>query len=180
MLALPRGTTRVRARVSRHDLRDLVLSWTHVSHAVTKSMIHDMQRWMLILSDWQRGEIRSLLQNAADKPIVVCHMSDGWSAFVESREVDTSPGAPRVVRAARTKKEFLIERGFVKHMAEGRIKTKFLVAPARPLDHGLSGWHIFASASEFLECGRLEGHRGLTFTLYVQDGLHYKGMGRHS
>ena len=137
--------------VTGDSLQQMVQEWAPVASTVPEKMAQRMKRWLLILACWQRESIMRLRPEHRCKPRVTVHQSDGWSAFVESREVSMQNGRHRLVRCGRTKKEFLVEGTIVKYMEGDRLRARIITTPARPLDEVIPCWNMFTAATEHLE-----------------------------
>ena len=83
------------------------------------------------------------------RPVMLCYMSDGWSAFTWTVFRECVDG--NVVESWNKERiEFLLQRGILRipRTCGGSSAAIFIHAP-RPLLHGKAAWPIFTALTEF-------------------------------
>ena len=118
-----------------------------------------------------------VLQNV-DRPIFFCYTCDGWSSFVDSRS-SKRQAEVLVRRCGRHREEYLLQRGVLRTLSasDGGSQVVHLIVPPRPLRRGRGSWNVFVAAGECWGTLRSLGHRGISVTVYLQDGaLHESSL----
>ena len=137
-------------------------------------------RWCCILVSFAARKAESLVVvQGRELPQLISYQSDGWTTAVASKVV-ANVGPIRFTRTGRAKKELLLERSV--HMVidpDTGLQKTIGLTPPRPMDHGVSCWHISQASCDHHETLRAQGAKGLTFSHYLQDGLHATGFLRH-
>ena len=160
------------------DLAAWVRQVSKTTSSLAMGRMRPLFRYCCSMVFFMRRRLAALMSEDEEDvpPSSVSYQSDGWSAIVSERNRE-SFGPVTIDRSGRVKKEFMLERTIVKTIDEnGGIVARLLVTPARPMDEGQSGWHIFGAACDHLPLVRSMRYMGAIATIYLQDGLHYEGF----
>ena len=122
---------------------------------------------------WRKLLARS---DADPSPIMLCYMSDGWSAFVWQVK-KTWIGEKSVQVWTREKQEFLLQRGILKKASPTGVEAAMLFKAPRPLLHGKNAWNMFRYCTGFHAPLRDFSH-GPTILFCAFDGLHLAPLKR--
>ena len=96
-------------------------------------------------------------------------MSDGWSTDIRKRASESSHGVS-VQKTGRFRTEFLIQRIIVKAVVNQEMKMAMKIERPRPLAAKKCN-DIFSAACDHCPLLKLQGHKGISMSVYLQDGL---------
>ena len=132
-----------------HNLVDF---WRHLGNRATTYEQHtQILKLSKALSSYSDGIWNSLLLSLASnpRPVMLCYMCDGWSAWTWTVIRDWMKGT--CVEEARLERmEYLLERGILRiASANGSSSAALRVTAPRPMLDGKCGWNIFQSLTEY-------------------------------
>ena len=120
---------------------------------------------------WLKRHMETVVVEHVDRPILFCYMCDGWGSFV-GRRTTRRQGEMVVQHYGRHREEYLLQRSVLRTLSPSASGHQLmnLISPPRPLRLGRGSWNIFVAAGEFFGTLRSLGHRGISVTVYLQDG----------
>ena len=120
-----------------------------------------------------------ILQSVRDSgaPIMLCYMSDGWSAF-SWKSVKYKLDGKAIADWQRERSEYLTERGILKCSESlGVTESAISIVAPRPLYHSKTAWNMFTCYLDFHPSLRAFS-TGPIVTFGCFDGLHLSSMKR--
>ena len=133
---------------SRQSLQELSIvgrAFTHVDLSKCAQLSITLERLLY-------GVAEAMVLSRAQEPIMYVYMCDGWSCDISSRFQRTHSDL-RVDRQARSRQEFLLERGILRCRSAGDQDHRpiaMVMKPPRCLSQGKAAWNIVTSATEFV------------------------------
>jgi hypothetical protein len=123
----------------------------------------------------------ALLQSAIETrdPILYTYGSDGWGATIPEAYMPCIAGH-RIFRLGMVRCEFLLERAILKTIDRtGDIRSAIKMKAPRTMDNGKLCFNIYTAAMEFLPILKPTCPGNIVINVYLQDGLHAAGFGKH-
>lgn len=141
------------------------------------------ERAVRILAPWIKdtllGKAARLIRQSPLAPVMCMYSSDGWSATVATKTIETIGPHIRVDHRGRVRHEFCLERALIRQRRP--CGTEDLVAiVGKPLGmcHGRRHGNFFTAAVRFVPSLLDLGARGVKIQLFTLDGLHYSSFMR--
>ena len=122
---------------------------------------------------WNSEEWASLIRRHEDEPLAVAVMSDAWGTMVRDKQiVNMADEGLRVLRTGHFRHEYLLHRAVMRCRPRigGQLMFQLIGMP-RGLKLGKKAVNVFRAKEEFLPLLKQAGHRSISVTVYVEDGL---------
>ena len=160
---------------------DVVRSWLRDLSAVGTDLDSEGDRALMracaIIEDMTASKCKRLITEAGDRPVLQVYMSDGWTTDVNSKD-GGFVGHVRVTRSGRLRTEFCIQRVIVKSkVGEQDMQLAIKIERPRCLAGKKCG-DLWTAAFDFQPTLKMMGHRGVSISIYLQDGLFAKPFGK--
>ena len=112
-------------------------------------------------------------------PLLYTYASDGWGANVPHTHVPRIDDK-QIYRLGMVRCEFLLERAILKSIDRtGEIRSAMKLKAPRSLDNGKACFNIYTAAMDFLPMIKPSCPGNVVMNVYLQDGLHASGFGKH-
>lgn len=151
------------------DIRDLMQEMTSTAVDMSEEQMTTLNRCCTIIEEITSDHCKALIRASGVQPCLQTFMSDGWSTDIRTRASGQSQGVS-VQRTGRLRTEFLIQRTIVKAVVDQEMKMAFKIERPRPLGAKKCN-DIFSAACDHCYNLKLQGHRGISISVYLQDGL---------
>ena len=149
---------------------------TSTSVDMTNEQLTALHRACTIIEEITAGKCKEIMSMAGESPCIQIFMSDGWSTDIRSRFCSSSGGVD-VRRTGRLRTEFVVQRMIVKAMVNGQMEIGMKIERPRPLAAKKCN-DIFSAACDHCALPKLFGHKGISISVYLQDGLFARPFGR--
>ena len=135
-----------------------------------------MHKVCCIIERMTSDRCRNLVSMAGKRPVLAVFMSDGWSCDIRQR-VRESAGDVVVNRTTRLRTEFILQRSMIKTLIGSDMHFAVKIERPRPLAEKKCN-DIWVAANDHMAMLKLQGHKGISITFYLQDGLMAKPFGK--
>ena len=119
---------------------------------------------------------RDVIARAGNRPCLLIFMSDGWSSDLRTTTVN-SAGGVTVDRKHRLRFEFVMQRTIVKTVVDPEVVMGIKMERPRLLGFKQCA-DLWNAACDTCLLLKLSGHKGISVSVYLQDGLFSKPFGR--
>ena len=138
------------------------------------------------LKAWQSQKWAVLLHRHRQEPVGIAVLCDAWGAMVrDKRTVNVQDEGLRITREGRHIHEYLLQRAVMRCRPRigGQVMFQKFGVP-RGLENGKKAANVFSASLDFLPLLKEQGHKHISVTLYVEDGLLHSALqklqsGRH-
>ena len=154
------------------DIRSLVQLLQSTDLDLDEEFLHLMKKTCLCLETMTAERCRNIVRMAGSRPCLQIVMSDGWSSDIRTRTHSQSEGVD-VSRVGRLRIELAVQRSMVKAAVGGQMHLGIKLERPRPLETKKCA-DIWSAACDHAGMLKLQGHCGISLTMYVQDGLFAK------
>ena len=134
-----------------------------------------MRKTCCVLEAMTAERCRNIVRMAHNRPCLQMFQSDGWSTDIRSRFHSKSEGVS-VSRTGRLRSEFVVQRTMVKAQVGGQMHLGIKIERPRLLASKKCA-DIWSAACDHAGMLKLQGHTGISLTMYLQDGLFAKPFG---
>ena len=138
--------------------------------------LQQLHRACAIIEDITAAQCKSVISSAGDRPCIQMFQSDGWSCDMRSR-FRAGTGDVAVQRTGRLRSEFVVQRSIVKALVGTEMLMAMKIERPRPL-LTKKCIDVWSAATDHAPMLKLAGHRGISISLYIQDGLFSKPFGK--
>ena len=156
-------------RMEPEGLVDRVLHLSDSWSCLSKPEIVEVERLACAVMEFQRHRVESLIRSAAERPVLVAHMCDGWAGKIKESHVARS-GDVKVHGVTTQKQEFLLQRCVYRSRRASCDRMEMLLVPPKPLTAGKGSWNVWTAAQQTVVHPRDVGHDGIAIMLWLQDG----------
>ena len=154
------------------EIRSLLLDLVAVDDDMGAGPVADVQKACAIIEDMTAGKARRLIASSGCGPCLQVFMSDGWSTDIRI-QYSSFVGKIRVTRTGRLRTEFCMQRSVIKAKIGQHMQCVIVMARPRCLGSKKCA-DLWSAATDFQPMLKLAGHRGISLSVYLQDGLFAK------
>ena len=162
--------------MEKEDISCLILELCSVGSELDKEDVAHLHKTCGVIEEMTSAKCFRLIREAGTRPVLQTYMSDGWTTDV--RATDTSfAGKTRITRKGRLRTEFALERCIVKARLGDHPVQAIKIARPRPMlaKKCIDFW---SASCEFMPMLKLQGHQGISLSVYLQDGLFSSCFGK--
>ena len=162
--------------MEKEDISCLILELCSVGSELDKEDVAHLHKTCGVIEEMTSAKCFRLIREAGTRPVLQTYMSDGWTTDV--RATDTSfAGKTRITRKGRLRTEFALERCVVKARLGDHPVQAIKIARPRPMlaKKCIDFW---SASCEFMPMLKLQGHQGISLSVYLQDGLFSSCFGK--
>ena len=153
------------------ELEELTRYLAKATRVLTSDELTDAHRIGHVVETVLRHRADLTMRKHDGLPVMQVYMCDGWSAKVSSATVDRHE-ASVVFRRGHFRHEFLLQRGLRRfRQLNGDTEMCMIVGAPRGLRYGKTSWNVLTSCCEFMGTPRACGHRGISLSIYISDGM---------
>jgi hypothetical protein len=163
------------------DFSRLIKHFATPSVCLSQSDVVRLGRVQQIISSHLDHKWEALQLSAIESrdPILYTYGSDGWGATVPESLMPNICGH-RVFRLGMVRCEFLLERAILKSIDRtGEVRSAIKMKAPRSMDNGKLCFNIYTAAMEFSPILKPQCPGNILMNVYLQDGLHAAGFGKH-
>ena len=157
------------------EVRSLVEELQSVSLDMDADVLAKVHRCAQIIEDMSAQQCRSVIDMAGSRPLLLTFMSDGWSTDIRSRVLKAHEGV-KVHARTRLREEFVMQRTLLKTNVGGDPHMSIQLERPRKLA-SMKCLDVYAAACDHFPLLKLAGHKGISLSVYMQDGLFAKPFG---
>jgi hypothetical protein len=168
----PLPLTQLKLTMEASDIRSLVQVLQSTDLDLDDAFLQLMKKTCACLEMITAERCRSIVRMAGSRACLQVFQSDGWSTDSRSRIHSQSVGVD-VARVGRLRTEFVVQRTLVKAAVGGEMHLGIKLERPRPLTTKKCV-DIWSAACDHACMLKLQGHTGISLTMYVQDGLFAK------
>ena len=143
---------------------------------MTPEQLTTLHRACTIIEEITSAKCKQIITKCGTKPCLQMFMSDGWSTDIRSRFSSASHGV-EVRRIGRLRTEFIVQRTIVNAAVEGNMELGMKIERPRPLAAKKCN-DIFSASCDNCPLLKLSGHKGISISVYLQDGLFSAPFGK--
>ena len=151
------------------DIKALMQELTSTAVDMSGDQLTDLHRACTIIEEITSFQCNQIISGCGDRPCLQIFMSDGWSTDIRTRFRESSHGLD-VRRTGRLRTEFIVQRMIVKGVVNSEMQIAMKVERPRPLA-AKKCIDIFSAACDHCPLLKLSGHKGISVSVYLQDGL---------
>ena len=156
--------------MDEEEIQTLLQELTSTAYDMDSAQLTALHKVCHIIEQITAEQCRQLIARARHRPCLQMFMSDGWSTDIRSRFKSESRGVGVHV-TGRLRTEFVVQRTIVKALVSSdEMQIAMKLERPRPLASKKCN-DIFAAACDSVPLMKLAGHRGISISLYMQDGL---------
>ena len=168
----PLPLTQLKLTMEPSDIRSLVQVLQSTDLDLDDAFLQLMKNTCVCLEMITAERCRSIVHMAGRRACLQVFQSDGWSTDSRTRIHSQSVGVD-VARVGRLRTEFVVRRTLVEAAVGGEIHLGIKLERPRPLTTKKCV-DIWSAACDHSCMLKLQGHTGISLTMYVQDGLFAK------
>ena len=125
-----------------------------------------------IIETMSAQQCREVVKLAGSRPCLICFMSDGWALDLRTTVINKADGV-QVRNPFRLRSEFAMQRSIVKTRVGSDIVLAIKVERPRLLSTKKC-IDLWSASTDFCPLLKLQGHTGISVSVYLQDGLFAK------
>ena len=151
------------------EIKDLMQELISTAVDLSEDQMTTLHRCCTIIEEITNDSCKEIIRMSGERPCLQVFMSDGWSTDIRTRASESSHGVS-IQRTGRLRTEFLIQRLIVKAVVNQEMKMAMKIERPRPLAAKKCN-DIFSAACDHCPLLKLQGHKGISISVYLQDGL---------
>ena len=167
--------TPLRLIMDKSEVRSLLHLLQSTDLDLDEQFLFLMQKTCVCLETITAERCRAIVRMAGTHPCLQIVMSDGWSVDSRTRFHSASESVA-VSRVGRLRTEYIVQRSMVKALVAGTMHLGIKLERPRQLSTKRCA-DIWSAACDHAGMLKLQQHRGISLTMYVQDGLFAQAFG---